>query len=327
MRLLAIAFILFVSPLITAQKNVFLTLTPKVAGSQLSLASDVTGQDGIKFNVDHFNYYVSGVQIVHDMGQVTNLSDTVFFVNTSNFVLYLGYLTNVNNIEQINFSIGVPPNLNTNAGADAIDISAYPVGHPLSFQDPSMHWGWSAGYMHMVVGGDVDSDGNGTVDTYYELHNLGNVNYKTVYLPITPTATTADQVDLYVDCNLDQWLKDIPLASVSILHGTNGYNGEVMKNVETEPVFTANATASIAELSNNGNLYFNQNGEVLSVYWNKMKDVSSFRITDISGRIIRDDKVSGVSGSVSLSGLKNGLYDFELLNNSGARLKSIKIMR
>jgi len=200
---------------VIAQKNVFLNLSPKVGGN---------------------------VEIIHDGGQSILIGDTVFLVEPQNYSLYLGYHDLVE-IEQINFGIGVPDNMNTQSGLDAIDISVFPTGHPLSFQEPSMHWGWTAGYMFMIVGGNADSNSDGIADQYFELHNLGNQNYANVLLPVVPTYTNSNQIDIHVNCNVDVWLKDIAIQSVGILHGSSGANGDVMKNPETEAVFTQDASA------------------------------------------------------------------------------------
>jgi hypothetical protein len=34
----------------------------------------------------------------------------------------------------------------------------------LSFQTPSMYWGWQAGYMHMILGGYADDNGDGSLE-------------------------------------------------------------------------------------------------------------------------------------------------------------------
>ena len=166
-----------------AQMNVFVSLTPRVEGQQVEMHTTVIGLDGKAIELDHFDYYLSNIVLVHDGGQELVLPQEVYLIEPDNHVIYLGYL-NVSNIEEIRFGVGVPSNLNTISGEDAIDISTYPVGHPLSFQDPAMHWGWSAGYMHMIIGGEVDSNDDGTTNTYFELHNLGNNNYTNISLPI-----------------------------------------------------------------------------------------------------------------------------------------------
>ena len=121
-----------------SQKNVFIEILPIVGSSQLQIGANHVDLTGTAFKLDHFDYYLSNLHVIHDGGQDLDFSDTVFLVEPTNYVLYLGFL-NVQNIEQINFSIGVPAAINTSVSPTAVDISTWPLGHPLSFQDPSMY--------------------------------------------------------------------------------------------------------------------------------------------------------------------------------------------
>jgi hypothetical protein len=291
------------------------------------MATDYTDLQGAIFNLDHFDYYVSNVEIVHDGGQSLMIYDTVFLVEPQNHVLYLGY-HNVTEIEQINFGIGVPADLNTQSGIDAIDISAYPAGHPLSFQEPSMHWGWTAGYMFMIVGGLADSNTDGIADAYFELHNLGNQNYANVSLPVVATNTNPTQVDVYVNCNVDVWLKGIAIEGVGILHGTSGLNSEVMKNPETEAVFTQDASAGISQdASLVGDVYFVQEGPSVKVVWSNVINASTYKLTDLNGKLIGSDIVSSDDGAALFNELENGVYMFRLFDANGNQLNIVKIVK
>lgn len=308
-----------------SQKNVFITLSPKVGGNDLPMSTDIVDLSGVVFNLAHFDYYLSGLHVIHDGGLDLDLSDSVYLIEPENHVLYLGYL-NVNTIEQINFGIGVPAIINTNGGAEAIDISAYPSGHPLSFQDPSMHWGWTAGYMHMIIGGLADSNMDGIPDNSFELHNVGDGNYSNVFLPVIQTNTLVDQIDIYVDCNVDVWLKDIPITSVGILHGSSGYNMEVMKNVEMEQVFTQPATATNPELENKlGYVFFSSTAESMIVQWEFVNGAAHYALSDLSGKIIQSNSIDGITGMVSFQNLKSGIYNFRIFDKNSKELNSIKV--
>lgn len=312
---------------VNAQKNVFLTLSPKNAGVDLQLGVDIPNLNGVLFNLDHFDYYLSGLHIIHDGGQDLDLSDTVFLVEPNNHVLYLGYL-NVTDIEQINFATGVPAVINTSSSPEAIDISAYPLGHPLSFQEPSMHWGWTAGYMHMIIGGEADSNADGIVDYTFELHNVGDNNYRYVQLPVIETNTSATQADIYVNCHVDAWIKDIPIETVGILHGSTGYNMEVMKNVETEVVFDQSATASVPHIYENvGKLFFTTGSTTVSVNWENVLDASLYTLTDVSGKLIEKGSVDSSNGSLVFENLTSGIYLFQIFDANSNKLNAVKIAK
>jgi len=310
-----------------AQKNVFISIAPKANGNDLAMGTDLISLNGVKFNLDHFDYYLSDLHLVHDGGQILDLSDTVFLVEPNSHILYLGFL-NVNTIEQINFAVGVPENLNTSSGADAIDISAYPEGHPLSFQEPSMHWGWTAGYMHMIIGGMADSNADDIIDYIFEVHNVGNNNYRHVQLPVVQTDTYSDQIDIYVNCHADVWLKDIPIESVGILHGSTGYNMEIMKNVETEVVFDQSATASVpSKYEAVGNTYFFTNGQNTTIKWENVINASFFKLIDLNGKDISLGVADGINGEQNFQNLPSGTYHFQLFSSNNNLLNELKVVK
>ena len=232
-----------------AQKAVYLHLQPKVNGVDFQLNTNYTALDNKVFKLDHFDYYLSEIILTHDAGQEINLSQDIFLVEPENHTFLLGNF-DLNLIEQLNFTVGVPKKWNLQSGAESQDISLYPETHPLSFQTPSMYWGWLSGYMHMIIGGFSDSHSDGDPDAYFELHNLGGSNQQLVELNVTQTNTSANQIDIYVDCNIEQWIKNIPLATVGVSHGEVGVNNTILDNVQVEPVFTLANSASLAEIDN-----------------------------------------------------------------------------
>ncbi|MEY3086817.1 MAG: hypothetical protein RLZ93_739, partial [Bacteroidota bacterium] len=187
--------LLFSSSLTWGQKNIFLHIDPLFGSQPFALNQTFTGNDGVAVSIEHFNYYLSDVKIFHDNGQQTNLLTDIWLITPTQHTLYLGYFA-IQQIDSINFTIGVPKRYNTQTGALAQDISTYPEIHPLSFQSPSMYWGWSFGYMHMIAGGKADSNNDGVPNAYFELHNLGNNNQQSVTLPAIQT-TSGNQIDLH----------------------------------------------------------------------------------------------------------------------------------
>ncbi|MFM6965653.1 MAG: MbnP family protein, partial [Sphingomonadales bacterium] len=214
-----------------AQKNVFLNLQPVFGNQTFVLNQTFIGNDAIAIELEHFNYYLSDVILFHDNGQQTNLPSDIWLVTPTQHSLYLGYL-NVNQIDSINFTVGVPKRYNTQDGALAQDISTYPETHPLSFQSPSMYWGWSFGYMHMIVGGNADSNNDNIPNAYFELHNLGDNNQQNVRLNTIQT-NTANQIDLNYTCHVDRWLNQINLSSIGVVHGQAGPNLTILQNVNS----------------------------------------------------------------------------------------------
>ena len=307
----------------SAQKNVFLKLFPKVNNADLQLEEAFYDLGGNVTSLDYFNYYLSDLILTHDGGQELDLRDTVFLVKSTNFVLYLGYL-NVGVIENIHYRIGVPPNSNTISGSDAIDISAYPNGHPLSFQEPSMHWGWSAGYMFTVSAGNADSNGDDIPDAPFEMHNLGDKNCKVVDFPIVQTNIGEDQIDININCNIDVWFKDIPLSTVGVLHGTNGYNEDMMSNIETEAVFSQPLTAGmIMEVETIGKLFYSNE----KLEWQGISNESAIEIFDSNGKLILKIKKCSPNGELELSEINEGCFISKIINKEGIEINRLKFIR
>jgi len=323
MRFLITCIITLMLNSISAQKNVFLRLSPKVNGADLQLGSDFLDLQGNVTNLDYFNYYLSGLHLTVDGGQDIDLSDTVFLVKSTDFVLNLGSL-NINTIENISFSIGVPSNINTISGPDVIDISAYPMNHPLSFQDPSMHWGWSAGYIFVVSAGLSDSNGDGIADATFEMHNLGDHNYVNTSLPIIQTNIGQGQIDVNLNCNIDVWLKNIPIATVGVLHGTNGYNSEMMANVTAESVFTQPLTAGLTmETTTTGAFLYSDQ----KLVWKGMSNSCQLQIFDSSGKLVAQTNNCQPNGEMELSQVNSGCFMAKIISSEGVEINRLKFVR
>ena len=314
MRILFLTLLLSTAISSWAQKNIFLNLTPLFGNQTFALNQTFIGNDGIAVQIQDFNYYLSDVKIFHDNGQQTNLPTSIWLVTPTQHSLYLGYLA-VEQIDSINFTIGVPKRYNTQAGALAQDISTYPETHPLSFQSPSMYWGWSFGYMHMITGGKADSNNDGVPNAYFELHNLGNNNQQSVTLATIQT-TTGSQTDLFYNCHIDRWLNQMPLSSVGVLHGETGLNQSVMQNVNTQDVFTLSPAATILE---NHNLFvsWKQNASEITIQGLQNQSIKNYQVFSNTGQKVLDYQVNTPSASVPLEQLQSGLYLIRTEMNNG----------
>jgi len=297
-----------------AQKNVFLNIPPLFGAQAFVLNQTYIGNDGIAVEIEHFNYYLSDVKLFHDNGQQTDLATNVWLVTPSQYNLYLGYL-NINQIDSINFTIGVPKRYNTQAGALAQDISTYPETHPLSFQSPSMYWGWSFGYIHMVVGGKADSNNDNIPNAYFELHNLGNNNQQSITLNTIQT-NTGNQIDLNYVCRVDRWLNQMPLASVGVLHGETGLNQQILQNVNSQNVFTLAPNAGLHE-SNSQSIAWSQTPNALVLHSKNELYVMGYQLFSSTGQKIQDIRMQEPTTQIALEQLSSGSYLLTLSMSNG----------
>ena len=306
-----------------AQKNVFLNLQPVFGNQTFVLNQTFIGNDAIAVELEHFNYYLSDVILFHDNGQQTNLPSDIWLVTPTQHSLYLGYL-NVNQIDSINFTVGVPKRYNTQDGALAQDISTYPETHPLSFQSPSMYWGWSFGYMHMIVGGNADSNNDNIPNAYFELHNLGDNNQQNVRLNTIQT-NTANQIDLNYTCHVDRWLHQINLSSIGVVHGQAGPNLTILQNVNSQEVFTLAANAGLANETSNL-IRWIQTPDFISVNTNANLQINYYQLYASNGQKILDLQVQESIAQVALNQLNSGLYLLKV-NISNGQQQTIRFVK
>jgi len=113
-----------------------------------------TNVDGYRVRVDDFKFYISELAAIRNDGVLIPLID-IDLINlgsgysTSSFELAPG------NYRGIQFSIGVPPELNKDQ-----DPTVYPNDHPLSVNGAQgMFWSWNTGYIFVKFEGKADLDG------------------------------------------------------------------------------------------------------------------------------------------------------------------------
>ena len=308
-----------------SQKNIFLDISPMFQNSSLQMNVNYNAWNGKTFKLDHFDYYVSNVQLTYDGGQ-TVLIDSIFLVEPQSHTLLLGNF-NLSQIEKINFMVGVPKPFNTQSGTQAIDISLYPENHPLSFQSPTMYWGWAFGYMHMIIGGYADDNGDGNLESYFELHNLGNDNQQSVQINnIIQTDVTSEQINVNINCQVDRWINNIPISTVGIMHDDIGFNKTILENVITETVFIQPANAGIESLNSNSKIYFQNQSNGVTINWKEIKNLNQILVSDLNGRLIKKVKSNLESGFIQLNDLQSGYYLVQFYNQDIRLIGSLNVV-
>ena len=293
---------------IKAQNPIYTKFVFQNGNQSFLLDEAIPAANGINYSVHSMAFYVSRVEIIHDGNQVLVLdSNDVFYVNYNAPEIYLGDF-NITNVEGIRFQVGVPEHLNH------LDISQYPEGDPLSFQDPSMHWGWSSGYMHMIMNGKGDTDNDGVTEAAYELNCLGDLNTPFTEVMTTATVYPDNKRQIVLLCHVDEWLRGTNPATTGILHGSTGLNITVMHNVESHPVFTSPATASIIgqdaiELS------VAQLDASVLVSWEDA-DVATYRLIDAEGKLIQQGNC--LDHQLSFTDLTAGMHLLQLFTDKNS---------
>jgi hypothetical protein len=122
-------------------------------------------------------------------------------------------------------------------------------------------------------------------------------------------------------------MKDIPIGTVGILHGTGGFNMEILKNVETEAVFTQNNTADITEFQQQGIAFVDQSKGPSILHWNNMANAKKLQVIDLAGKTVFSVNCEENNGAIELPELLNGCYNASFLNSSGQILHNLRFVR
>ena len=217
-----------------AQNDIIFKIHHKLGESDFSLQQEATNNLDNNFKVKRLEYYISEVSIIHDGGLESIVEDLWILVNAATDTeVYLGQL-DITTVEKIKFHIGV------DEAHNHLDPSLWPSDHPLAPKSPSMHWGWTSGYRFLAFEGDCGSNFN----QVFQLHSLGDQNYKSVELELDVEADDG-QITIDVYANYERALEDIEINSGVIVHGDGLQAAQCLRNFRNL-VFSPSETVSSA---------------------------------------------------------------------------------
>ena len=298
---------------VSAQTAVKFKLNHKLAVEDFAMNQASENDIGDQFNVTRLQYYISGISIVHDGGQIADASDVYILVDAGIDDVYDLGDHDITNVEAINFAIGVDPDVNNQ------DPAQWPNDHALAPKSPSMHWGWAAGYRFVAMEGYAGS----SLSTNYQLHGLGNDHYLMINIP-TSAADDNGALLIEINANYTEALKGIQVSTGVIVHGDYGEAATMLKNFNSY-VFTSldgiGNTLSVNEEFEE--IVFSISPNPTSSLVNFVIDDNKFvnctlNVTDIAGRtIVSDVDLSSIGNQMSLS--SPGVYFATLINEDGIK--------
>ncbi|MCB0707327.1 MAG: T9SS type A sorting domain-containing protein [Saprospiraceae bacterium] len=192
-----------------AQNEVKIYFNHLMGDEALTMNTVTTADGGYELTFTRVEYYISGIQLIHDGGQVTDVADTYLLVDaeTTNAVS-LGTF-NVEHLEGLKFYIGV------DEAHNHLDPGSYPADSPLSPQIPTMHWGWASGYRFVCLEGWT-APGQSLI---YQIHALGDDYYYANNLDADITAVNGE-LNIGLQANYLNMLLGIDVSSGLVVHGT-----------------------------------------------------------------------------------------------------------
>lgn len=305
-RFLTFCFTLFISAILFGQSDVVIKIDHRLAGEKFDWGKEATNDLGHKFNVDRLEYYLAEIGVIHDGGQETMIADLYVLVNPSNTTeINLGELS-FTTLEGIFFSVGVDESMNHR------DPSALHPTHPLAPQNPSMHWGWNAGYRFVALEGNSGQ----SLNVGYQFHGLGDSNYARTTLMMAATEENGLQV-MNVMADYTKAMQTIDLNAGPISHGETGPARTCVQNFNNYVFAPSDGTSSIEDL---------EDAAMVTVYPNPSMDgainieadqlIEELTIIDLTGKLIATKNVAAYHTSIELD--EAGVYILNMRTDSGS---------
>ena len=239
-RVTLLFFTLLSSTFCYSQVDINLILNHQFNGQPFLYSQDYQDENGNTINISRLQYYVSSIEIIHNSGVNSPLSDVYVLANGNVSNYYLGNF-NINNVEKLEFDLGV--DYDANHG----NSSNYSSQHPLGPQSPLMAWGWPAGYFFLVIDGTIDDNNDGIPNKSFQLRALGDNMLQDVgYLTNTYNQNN-NTINLILDVNINSWLSGIDLINAGIDHSGSANNLLMCNNTTTNQVFQPSNLTSLSD--------------------------------------------------------------------------------
>ena len=286
---------------LTAQQDVVLKINQKAGDANLESSTGYTVDAGYDLNFTRLQYYICDITIIHDGGQETKASDVYILVNALEDDTYNIGNYDIEEVEGLRFFIGVDPKANHS------DPTLWPMGHPLALQNPTMHWGWAAGYRFAAIEGKA---GNRLTFTY-QVHALGDQHYGEVALDVAGK-NNGSEIEIELNADYLRLFDGLDVSSGLIEHSDAPKAGQLLTNLK-ENVFTAaSSTGTFDQSSFEGSFEVlgnpSMNGQVVLRYDLNNNSHASVQLLDVNGRSIQSLTLSVEKGEMVFDGVTSGMY-------------------
>lgn len=312
MKNIIITVILMLSYGISSSTEINLNIDYNVDGQEFEMNKEYTNTKGIKYKITRFEYYMCGFEL-----DGVDL-DKYLLVN-GNYESYSLGSYDLDKANNVKMSFGVKKEDNIDQ-----DPSKYGPLHPLGPKDPSMHWGWAAGYRFWVVEGVVDHDNDGIYDKSFQYHVLGDEAFRTMSFDID--AVSQDGVlNINMDFDLQKLLLPVDMTKFVAYHDFYNNSQELrdfINNITSSGVITSKTTSSVESIENNIEVYPNPAADYLIISEKYLN--SNFNIVAIDGTILLSGTIN--SNHINLENLVSGTYLIRISELNG-NIKTAKFVK
>jgi hypothetical protein len=298
--------------------NIVVSFDHKAGADPMVLGQTVFSiWNGKKVLLDRAQFYVSDISLRRADNSSVLLSDKYLLVNANAPTAEHNLGTwPIESVQGSTLHLGITKAVNHS------DPAIYPAGHPLAPQNPSMHWGWAAGYRFIAMEGKVDNDGDGVPETVFEFHNVGDDFYKAVEMSGTATAANG-ALHLRYTLNYAQLFKNLSMTGNLIQHGNAPLNVAMNNNAVGANFLAMNSASSAHDVAANSlQVSASPNpfsAETLLRYELPAADALTLTLSNALGQTVRTLSGLPASGSVLLErgDLPTGLYQCAFWENGG----------
>lgn len=300
MRVITTFLVVFIVVTAARSGEIALVFNPLMNGSPASIGRVVPLDNGrYFFKLTRLQYYVSGITLYHDGDKQTDAKFVYLLVNVADGPRYVIGSYDVGQIDSVVFYIGV------DKATNHLDPTLYPAGHPLALQDPSMHWGWAAGYRFIALEGLT---GNSPQQTMAEvqLHSVDDTLYRRIVMKGTQVSTATGS-DIVIDAEYGSLFDGIDASPGIVLHGYGPETITLTENMASR-VFSPAVVSTVqtTEWTPTVSVGPNPTSELVSVTSNE--ENATVRIFDTMGRLVATAVLNGGTSTISVAMLPPGSY-------------------
>jgi len=318
MKLLATitALVLAIAGLFAQSNEVVFRFEHRLGAQPLALDTTVFAlPDGRNALLTRAEFYISEIELNAADGSKLPLVDFYMLVNANN-----PDRTHSAGNQTVSDITGLTLHLGVDAAHNHLDPSAYPAGHPLANQNPTMHWGWTAGYRFMAIEGLLDNNNDGVPETIFQYHNLGDSLYQTVELTGISAAGNG-QLLLSLKLDYSRLFDKLDMSGNLTQHGSGPVNATMMHNAATKGFITMSQSSSVsASALPSARISASPNPARSTTairYALEVNGSLSLILTNQSGQILRrfDDLPANGAQEIALENIPPGLYRYTFYDN------------